>query len=90
MSQATTRRELDAIGRRRKKLRKLEEELARDTKKAISHARRDNVPMTEAADRVGLERTTIYQVYDTPQATSQPSSNGRGSARPSQPASVAA
>lgn len=90
MSATTTRRELDLIGRRRKKLRKLEEDLAKDTKTAISHARRDKVPMTEAADRVALERTTIYQVYDTPKETGKPSTNGRRSARSARAAAAAA
>jgi hypothetical protein len=70
--EAKTRRELASIGRRRKRLRKMEEELAADTKTAISHARRDNVPITEAADLVGLERTTIYQVYERAETDSQP------------------
>ena len=80
--QVETRTELDEIGKRRKELEELEKLLAEDTKTAIAHARRDKVPITEAADRVGLERTTIYQVYDNREkAAGKTSSNGRRPAR---------
>lgn len=81
-AETKTRRELAAVGRRRKKLRKMEEDLAKDTATAISHARRDKVPITEAAELVGLERTTIYQVYNGgSDGSRQTATKDRGSAR---------
>jgi predicted DNA-binding transcriptional regulator AlpA len=89
--QVKTRAELGDIGKRRKELEELEAQLAKDTKTAIVHARRDKVPITEAADLVGLERTTIYQVYDKrPQTPRQPSPKSRRSARTAAPVAAAA
>lgn len=41
----------------------MEEELAEDIREALPSARVARVPMEEAADRLGLNRTTLYQVY---------------------------
>ena len=60
---AEVRRRLDALGRRRKKLRKMQAELADDIADAIPDVKVSNLSMDEAAERLGLNRTTIYQVY---------------------------
>jgi len=53
---------LAELGRRRERLRGGEEVLADETKKAIKRAI-GVLPMTEVADLVGLDRTTLYKVY---------------------------
>lgn len=53
---------LAGIGRRRARLKAREAELAKDTEEALTAAR-GIVPTTEAADLVGLHRTTVYQQY---------------------------
>jgi hypothetical protein len=63
VSDAEVRRKLDALGKRREKLRKMEEELAEDIVSVLPGVKVSSVPMEEAADRLGLNRTTIYQVY---------------------------
>lgn len=41
----------------------MEEELAEDIRQALPDARLARVPMEEAAQRLDLNRTTLYQVY---------------------------
>lgn len=53
---------LAELGRRRIKLRGGEDALAEETKKAIKRAI-GVLPMTEVAELVGLDRTTLYKVY---------------------------
>lgn len=61
---AAVRRTLDALGKRRKKLRKMQDELAEDIREAMPDVRLcKSIPIEEAAQRLGLNRTTIYQVY---------------------------
>lgn len=63
MNKANSRRQLDAIGTRRKALDEDSAKLHADTVVAVANAREAKIPMTEAARRIGLTRTTIYQVY---------------------------
>jgi cytochrome c556 len=63
MNSANSRRQLDAIGRRRARIRAEEAKLAADTKSALANAKKAAVPIKEAAKRVGITRTTAYQVY---------------------------
>lgn len=63
LSDADVRRRLSALGKRREKLRKLEEELAEEISGLLPAARLSKVSMEEAAKRLGLNRTTLYQVY---------------------------
>lgn len=56
------RRELRAIGRARKRLKRSEQDLHERTQKGLADAR-GVVPVTEAADLVDLHRTTVYQTY---------------------------
>jgi ribosome-binding protein aMBF1 (putative translation factor) len=62
------RRRLTALGKRRKKRQAEDEELVEAIKRALAAARViGGIPMEEAADRLGLNRTTLYQVYlDSP------------------------
>lgn len=69
------RRRLTSLGKRRKKQDAASETLKDDIKEAVAAARLAGIPMEEAAQRLGLNRTTIYQVYlDTadPQRQSAP------------------
>lgn len=63
LSDGEVRRRLRALGKRREKLRKLEEELAEDTIELLPAVKVSRVSMEEAAKRLGLNRTTLYQVY---------------------------
>lgn len=67
------RRRLSSLGKRRKKQATVEQALADDIREALAAARLAKVPMEEAATRLGLNRTTLYQVYlDEPQRPRQP------------------
>lgn len=57
------REELDELGRRRDKLDSDEESLRKDTRKALRKARGESVPIAEAARRVKLNRSTVYELY---------------------------
>jgi DNA-binding NtrC family response regulator len=61
--QADIRKELSSLGTRIAQLRQEEEELARDIKRGLTKAQRVNIPMTEAADLLGVHRTTLYRAY---------------------------
>lgn len=66
------RQRLSKLGKRRKKQAAAERELADDIREAVAAARLAKVPMGEAATRLGLNRTTLYQVYlDDAQPTGQ-------------------
>jgi DNA invertase Pin-like site-specific DNA recombinase len=56
------RNKLRAVGRKRKRLKAQEAELAKATGEALTAAR-GIVSTKEAADLVGLHRTTVYQQY---------------------------
>lgn len=56
-------RRLSSLGKRRKKRDRDGEALAKDIKEALAAARVAGIPMEEAAKRLGLNRTTLYQVY---------------------------
>lgn len=62
MSPSQIRRKLDGIGKRRTKLRADEDKLYKDTISVLELAK-GVIPTTEAADRVGLNRSTVYEVY---------------------------
>lgn len=58
------RRRLSALGNRRKKREAAGEKLAEEIKEALEAVRLvGGITMDEAADRLGLNRTTLYQVY---------------------------
>lgn len=57
------RRRLRGLKKRRKTHVKRGEDLADDIKEALAAARLAGVPMEEAAELLGLNRTTLYQVY---------------------------
>lgn len=61
-TEAEILRELDALGERRRQHDEAEEELAKDTKKALRRAY-GVVSVAEAARRCGIHRTTVYRVY---------------------------
>lgn len=56
------RKRLDSLGRRRKRLRTSEEKLQEDTETAIKETA-GLVPVAEAARRLDLNRSTVYEVY---------------------------
>lgn len=64
MTAAAARRRLRALGRRRKRLRKSEERLAEDTAKELRETR-GVVPVSEAAELVGVHRTTAHDYLKT-------------------------
>lgn len=61
--QGYVRRRLSTLGKRRKKRKTEDEQLVGDIKEALAAARLAGIPMEEAATRLGLNRTTLYQVY---------------------------
>lgn len=63
MATVSVRQKLDRIGKRRAAQEAREEKLAVDTEKVLAEARKEGVPVTEAAKRTGLHRTTLYRVY---------------------------
>lgn len=63
MTAERVRVRLDQLGRRRKRRDHDIETLAEEIKETLAAARVTGVPMTEAAKRLGLNRTTLYQVY---------------------------
>lgn len=63
MTRRQAEQRLDGLGRRRKKLEEAEVKLRKDIEAALPRTKIAGVPHTEAADRIGLNRTTIYQVY---------------------------
>lgn len=63
MARGEIRRRLSALGKRRKKREEQGDVLADDIREALEAARLARIPMEEAAQRLGLNRTTLYQVY---------------------------
>lgn len=63
MTAGRVRQRLDQLGRRRKEQDHNIEDLAGAIRETLAVARVAGVPMTEAAERLGLNRTTLYQVY---------------------------
>jgi DNA invertase Pin-like site-specific DNA recombinase len=61
-SEAKVRQELRRLGSRRQRQRDAEEKLHADTVKALKDAE-GVVPTTEAAELIGLNRSTVYEVY---------------------------
>lgn len=59
---AGIRRELDSLGRRRRALDARDEELSREVTDALRRAY-GHIPVSEAARRLGVHRTTVYRVY---------------------------
>lgn len=59
---ADLRAELRALGRRRKSLTKQDAELAVQISDALARAEGE-ISKAEAADLLGLHRTTLYRVY---------------------------
>jgi DNA invertase Pin-like site-specific DNA recombinase len=66
------RRRLNSLGKTRKKRRAEDERLVDDIKEALAAARLAGIPMEEAAKRLGLNRTTLYQVYLDPSDRREP------------------
>lgn len=64
MTAGEARKRLRALGRRRKRLRKSEERLAKDTAAELRETR-DLLPVTEAAELVGVHRTTAHDYLKT-------------------------
>lgn len=64
MTAAAARKRLRALGRRRERLRKREERLAEDTATELRETR-GLVPVTEAANLVGVHRTTAHDYLKT-------------------------
>lgn len=76
------RAELDAIGDRRQALGGQEDDLRKDTREALRKAK-GVVPRAEAARRVGLNRSTVYELYlgeDEHAAHGRPAEGERGQA----------
>lgn len=63
MATVSVRQKLDRIGKRRAAHQAREDKLAEDTEKVLAEAVEEGVPVTEAAKRTGLHRTTLYRVY---------------------------
>lgn len=62
MTPSQIRRRLKRVGSKRARLQRQSEALQRDTIEALELA--DGViPTTEAADLIGLSRSTVYEVY---------------------------
>lgn len=66
------RRRLNALGKTRKKRKAEDSRLVQDIKEALAAARVAGIPMEEAANRLGLNRTTLYQVYLDPSEPREP------------------
>lgn len=62
MTEAQVRKNLDILGERRTALREARAALQADTMAGLESAV-GVIPMTEAAERVGLNRSTVYEVY---------------------------
>lgn len=62
MSEKQLRQRLRQIGRRRKAQQIKERQLQDDTNRMLQQAR-GVIPTTEAAELVGLTRSTVYEVY---------------------------
>lgn len=62
MTREEARKALDDIGRRRRTLEGKEEDLRTDTKQAL-RATKGLVSRAEAARRIGLNRSTLYELY---------------------------
>ena len=63
MNRQQAERKLDGLGKRRKKLEEDEAKLRKDIEEALPAVKIAGVSRSEAADRIGLNRTTLYQVY---------------------------
>jgi len=57
------REELRALGERRAQRDKDDEKLTKEINAALAKIERAGVPKTEAADLLGVHRTTLYRVY---------------------------
>lgn len=67
------RRRLNSLGSRRKKRDEEGEQLVEDIKEAVAAARVvGGISMEEVADRLNLNRTTLYQVYLDPDDRREP------------------
>jgi transcriptional regulator of acetoin/glycerol metabolism len=67
------RRRLTALGKTREKRKAEDEQMVEDIKEALAAARVvGGIPMEEAAERLGLNRTTLYQVYLDPTDRREP------------------
>jgi DNA-directed RNA polymerase specialized sigma24 family protein len=64
MSDARTK--LKAVGKKRQRVKNMQRELQDETRKAMEQARREEVPITEAARLAGLHRGTVYELYTPP------------------------
>lgn len=61
--QKETRSKLSRLGARRKRNVKEGEELQGDVRDAVKEARDAGVPMDEVAERLGIHRSTLYELY---------------------------
>lgn len=59
---ADIKAKLKSLGERRRKLKAREEDLTDDVEAALREAY-GHVTVTEAADLLGIHRTTVYRVY---------------------------
>ena len=75
------RDELDALGRRRDKLDSDEESLRQDTREVLRKAIGEKVPVAEAARRVKLNRSTVYELYLGDEHAGDGAAHGGASAR---------
>lgn len=55
--------ELRSLRRRRETNERREEQWAEDTVAVLRRCRQENYPITDAADQIGLERSTLYRTY---------------------------
>lgn len=55
---------LDELGQRRAQNDADDKEISKEIKAALKRVRREKLPISEAADRLGIHRTTLYRVYD--------------------------
>lgn len=62
------RRELRAIGGRRKRHREARRKLTEDTRAALARARAAGITVTEATRLAGIDRASAYQVYPRDEA----------------------
>lgn len=63
-SKPDIREVLDELGQRRVQNDADGKKIAKETKAALKRARREKVPVSEVADRLGVHRTTLYRVYE--------------------------
>lgn len=63
MDSGEIREKLRTLGERRKQMKADEDELSTEVEEALREAY-GHVSVTEAADLLGMHRTTIYRVYE--------------------------